>query len=85
MDFYQAFRNAFLKEMENKLSDLEIQLLPLAAQTITFIMGLRFLTDYLNGSIYYKTKYPEHNLHRAANQFTLARRIALEFKNTPLL
>ena len=36
-----------------------------------FIMALRFLTDYLNNDIYYKTKYPEHNLDRAKNQFKL--------------
>lgn len=31
----------------------------------------RFLTDYLNGDIYYKTKYSEHNFDRAKNQFKL--------------
>ena len=36
-----------------------------------FIMALRFLTDYLNGDVYYKTKYPDHNLDRAKNQFKL--------------
>jgi hypothetical protein len=34
-------------------------------------MGLRFLTDYFNNDIYYKTNYPEHNLDRARNQFKL--------------
>jgi len=29
------------------------------------------LTDYLNNDIYYKTKYPEHNLVRSMNQFKL--------------
>ena len=32
---------------------------------------MRFLTDYLNGDTYFKTKYPEHNLIRARNQFKL--------------
>ena len=36
-----------------------------------FIMALRFLTDYLNNDIYYKTNYSEHNLDRAKNQFKL--------------
>jgi hypothetical protein len=34
-------------------------------------MGIRFLTDYLNHDIYYKTTYEEHNLDRAKNQFKL--------------
>jgi len=32
---------------------------------------LRFLTDYLNGSVYYKIEYPEQNLVRAKNQLCL--------------
>jgi hypothetical protein len=34
-------------------------------------MAIRFLTDYLNSDIYYKTTYPEHNFDRAKNQFKL--------------
>lgn len=74
-EFYQNYHRGFLSEVETILSATEKELLPLAAQTITFIMGLRFLTDFLNGDIYYKTKYPEHNLHRAANQLTLVNRM----------
>ena len=40
-------------------------------------MGLRFLTDYLNNDIYYKTKYAEHNLVRAKNQFALLKSMKL--------
>jgi hypothetical protein len=36
-----------------------------------FIMGLRFLTDYLNGNRYFKVHYKTHNLDRARNQFAL--------------
>ena len=38
---------------------------------ITFETGIRFLGDYLNGDVYFKTAYPEHNLVRARNQFKL--------------
>lgn len=74
-EFYQAYHQAFTKELKGILSQKEIELLPLAPPTITFIMGLRFLTDYLNGDVYYKTKYAEHNLDRAANQLTLVKRM----------
>lgn len=70
-DYYQAYTKGFLKKMKPLLSPLELKLLPLGAKTMIFIMGLRFLTDYLNGDIYYKIKYPEHNFDRAKNQFKL--------------
>ena len=33
---------------------------------------MRFLTDYINGNVYFKTDYQNHNLNRAINQLTLA-------------
>ena len=38
---------------------------------MTFEVGIRFLADYLNGDVYFRTAYPEHNLVRARNQFRL--------------
>ena len=69
--YYEAYLKGFLEELQHSLSDLEIEFLPLGAKTIIFIMGLRFLTDYLAGDVYYKTSYAEHNLDRAKNQFKL--------------
>ncbi|GAA3611540.1 phosphotransferase [Flavivirga amylovorans] len=69
--YYKAYKRGFLEKVESSLSPLEIIYLPLGAKTIIFIMALRFLTDYLNGDVYYKTKYPDHNFDRAKNQFKL--------------
>lgn len=74
-EFYESYKTGFLDEIGSVLSKKELDLLPLAAETITFIMGLRFLTDFLNNDIYYKIKYPNHNLDRAANQLTLVKRM----------
>ncbi|MDY7396228.1 aminoglycoside phosphotransferase family protein [Aureibaculum sp. 2210JD6-5] len=71
LDYYKAYKKGFLKKMKSSLSPVELRYLPLSAKTMIFIMALRFLTDYLNNDIYYKTKYPEHNLDRAKNQFKL--------------
>ena len=71
LDYYKAYVKGFLEKMETSLSKTEIKYLPLAAKTMTFIMAIRFLTDYLNNDIYYKTAYPEHNLDRSKNQFKL--------------
>ncbi|WP_242118522.1 phosphotransferase enzyme family protein [Aestuariivivens sediminicola] len=78
--YYNAYKSGFLEELETTLSDLEIETLPLAAKTMIFIMGIRFLTDYLNEDVYYKTKYPEHNLDRARNQFKLIESMEKQMK-----
>jgi len=69
--YYQAYLKGFLENVGASLTALEKKYLPLGAKTMIFIMAIRFLTDYLNGDIYYKTKYPEHNFDRAKNQFRL--------------
>jgi hypothetical protein len=42
---------------------------------ITFELGLRFFTDYLEGDRYFKTRYDGHNLQRARVQFKLVESI----------
>ena len=71
LEYYKAYEKGFLEKTKNSLTALEIKHLPLAAKTMIFIIGLRFLTDYLNNDVYYKTTYSEHNLDRAKNQFKL--------------
>lgn len=71
VDYYNAYTKGFLKEMGESLTPIELKYLPLGAKTMIFIIGLRFLTDYLNGDQYFKTKYADHNLDRSKNQFKL--------------
>ncbi len=75
IEFYEAFCKGFAETTKHILTPTEIKYLPLGAKTITFIMGLRILTDYLNGNIYYKVDYETHNLIRAKNQFKLVKSI----------
>ena len=49
-----------------------------AIRLIAFELGLRFFTDYLAGNVYFKIKYPEHNLYRALVQFKLAESIEIQ-------
>ena len=42
-----------------------------SAKYMTFIMCLRFLTDYIDGDNYYKIHFDTHNLQRAGAQFRL--------------
>ena len=46
-----------------------------AIRLLTFELGLRFLTDYLAGNVYFKVKDRDHNLRRALVQFKLTESI----------
>ena len=72
-DIFQAAAKGFIEGYQGQLNDVEIENLVFAGILITFENGLRFLTDYLNGDVYFKIHYPEHNLDRARNQFKLVR------------
>lgn len=43
-----------------------------AIRLIPLELGIRFLTDYLDGDRYFKIEHPEHNLVRALTQFKLS-------------
>ena len=68
---FKAYTEGFLGEAGKALTETEIRTLPDGAKLMTFEVGIRFLADYLNGDVYFKTKYPQHNLDRARNQFHL--------------
>jgi len=72
---YRSFRDGYLDAAEYFLTETEKEWLPFSVVYMTFIIGLRFLTDYLAGDVYYKTSYPEHNLARARCQFELIRKM----------
>ncbi|WKN42793.1 phosphotransferase enzyme family protein [Tunicatimonas pelagia] len=71
LDYYRVFAQGFLEESGQQLTELEKKSLHYAPNYMTFIMGLRMLTDYLQGDVYYKTNHSGHNLQRAKAQFEL--------------
>lgn len=71
LDLFEAFARGYLLELLPVLTPREIELLPFSAQLMTYECGIRFLGDYLDGDVYFKTAYPGHNLDRARNQFKL--------------
>ncbi len=68
---YEAFSDGFLKETRAILTKTEIDYLAFSAKLLTFMIGLRFLTDFIDGDNYYKIHHPFHNLQRARAQFKL--------------
>jgi Ser/Thr protein kinase RdoA (MazF antagonist) len=57
------------------LNTAERDHLAFSGKLLTLECGIRFLTDYLNGDIYFKIKRPEHNIDRCRNQFAFVRSI----------
>jgi hypothetical protein len=55
------------------LTDSEREMLAFSGKLITLEVGIRFLTDYLNGDVYFKIKRQRHNLDRCRNQFAFVR------------
>ena len=45
--------------------------MPFSGELITFEIGIRFLTDFLDGDHYFKVSRPGHNLDRCRTQFKL--------------
>jgi len=79
MQFFRAFTSGFMKETTGLFKKEEIEMLPMGSLLLPYMMGLRFLTDYLEGDVYYKIHFPGHNLQRARAQFQLLRRLELVF------
>ena len=68
---FKSYTEGFLSEAGHALNEDEVANLAFSAKLMTLECGVRFLTDYLNGDVYFKTDYPEHNLVRCKTQFKL--------------
>jgi Phosphotransferase enzyme family len=68
---YKAITDGFLFHIKDKLTVIELDNLAYSAEVIIYIQALRFLSDFLNGDVYYKIAYPEQNLNRTRNQIHL--------------
>ena len=68
---YEAYTKGYLSESQSFLTESEIESLFDGVFLLPYMIGVRFLTDFLEGDHYYKVEYPEHNLVRAKTQFKL--------------
>jgi hypothetical protein len=71
MGLFEKAAAGWLMEAGPVLHETEIKMLPQAAPAMTFMIGVRFLTDYLQGDTYFHVDRPNHNLDRARAQFAL--------------
>ena len=71
LDIFKAMAKGYLSELKNVLTETEINHLVFGGKIMTFMIGLRFLTDFLNGDVYFNTARKNHNLDRCRTQFKL--------------
>ncbi|WP_394353154.1 phosphotransferase enzyme family protein [Mucilaginibacter humi] len=70
-DNFTAIYKGYMMEMGDVLTLAEKELFFYSGQFMIYMQAVRFLTDYLNGDVYYHTTYPGQNLVRAQNQLSL--------------
>ena len=71
LELFDTYTGAFLSEAGDALTDTEIAYLPWGAKLMTLECGIRFLTDYLVGDVYFHIAREKHNLDRCRTQFKL--------------
>ena len=75
LDLFEALIRGYLDAARDFLTPREVEFLAFSGKLITFEIGIRFLTDYLDGDVYFKTHKPDHNMYRSRVQFERVRLI----------
>ncbi len=71
LELCRATLEGYFQEAKTLLTAKDLEFIYDGILAITFELGLRFFTDYLQGNIYFKCNKPEENLQKALIQFTL--------------
>lgn len=72
---FQAYTEGYLSEAKEFLTDKEIESLWYGVLLLPYMQAVRFLTDYIDGDLYYKTHYSDHNLVRTNTQLKLVKEL----------
>ncbi len=80
MSIFEALVSGYLETAHGVLVEDELELLPFSGRLISLELGMRFLTDFLNGDQYFKVKREGQNLDRARTQIRLAQEIQRQEK-----
>ena len=71
LHLFQVFADGYLSTAAPFLTQAELDSLVDGARLMTLECGVRFLTDYLSGDVYFRIHHTHHNLHRCLTQFKL--------------
>jgi Ser/Thr protein kinase RdoA (MazF antagonist) len=72
IDMFEALVRGYLTGADFLLP-AEVEELVFSARLITLTIGIRFLTDYLSGDVYFRTHRPGQNIDRCRMQFQMVR------------
>lgn len=75
ISMFTALARGFAKETSRFLAPIEKEHMAFGGKLITFEQFIRFLTDHLEGDVYYKTHRAGHNLDRSRTQMKLVQSI----------
>jgi hypothetical protein len=78
LDLFEAVLRGYLASAGGFLTKTERDYLAFSGKLITFEIGTRFLTDFLEGDHYFKVHHPTHNLDRCRAQYALVTAIERE-------
>ena len=70
-DLYETYLAGYLSAVGDGITETERRYLAMGAILMTYECGMRFLTDYLEGDVYFRTTRPGQNLDRAHTQFRM--------------
>jgi hypothetical protein len=71
ISLFRAYASGYLSETGSTLNNVEKEYLAFAPKLITYTIGIRFLTDYIDGDNYFKIHHEYHNLQRTRAQLKL--------------
>lgn len=79
IESFEAYTRGYLSSLKESITESELKLMPYSAYLMTMECGMRFLTDFIDGDVYFATQYPEHNLVRCRTQLKLASEMEKQF------
>ncbi len=71
MPLFETYTQGYLSVFGKTITDAERENLPIGAILMTYECGIRFLTDYLDGDVYFRHTREKQNIDRTRSQFKL--------------
>lgn len=71
MPLFETYTKGYLSVFGDTITDIERKNLPMGAILMTYECGIRFLTDYLDGDVYFRKTREGQNIDRTRTQFKL--------------
>jgi Ser/Thr protein kinase RdoA (MazF antagonist) len=85
LGIYDRLANGFLDSTREFLTPTETEYLSFSAKLMTLECGMRFLTDYLEGDRYFRTRRERHNLDRCRTQLGLVADMEARFDEMEMI